>query len=260
MNEVLHRGHTIRTDWHPIPELGNWPLDHVFVSTEQGYSWGCFGRGLAEEPNAKIVCQGYAIVEWTREIAGPDGSAGVQHQVTGVCHCCANRILIPAGVDVHDAPGNEIVVPIFGKYGLGLPALIDRVKTAAGAVNRRTPNSISDPAVEQAIQRITRAKEGEYEILMDDIDDLLHIKFSSLPADAQVSMKAIYSELYDKRQVDYEQFATGTIKAEEFKVRMHTNVTSALHNVRDLLGQEAFHSMFRMPPELAAAYLFAREP
>jgi len=259
MNEVLHRGHTIRTDWHPISELGNWPLDHVFVSTEQGHSWGCFGRGLAEDPNARVVCQGYAIVEWATEIAGTDGSAGVQHCVTGVCHCCANRILIPAGVDVHDASGNEIVVPIFGKYGLGLPALIDRVKAAASAVNGRTPNSISDSALEQAIQRVTRAKEDEYEILMDDIDDFLHVKFSSLPADARASMKTIYSELYDKRQAEYEQFAAGRITADEFKMRMRTNVTAALHEVRDLLGQEAFHAVFRMPPELAAAYLFARE-
>lgn len=183
----------------------------------------------------------------------------MQHCVTGVCHCCANRILLPAGVDVHDAPGNEIVVPMFGKYGLGLTALIERVKTAAATVNHRIPNSISDSAVEQAIQRITRAKESEYEILMDDIDDVLHIKFSSLPADMRISIKTIYSALYDKRQADYEQLAAGKIKPEEFQLRMRTNVTLSLHNVRDLLGKEAFHSVFRMAPELAAAYLFARE-
>lgn len=103
------------TDWHPIPELGDWPLDHVFVSTHDGYSWGCFGRGLADDPEARVICKGRAEYEWVMEIAGSDASAGVQHTVTGVCQCCANRLLLPAGIDVQDAPGNEIVVPIFGK-------------------------------------------------------------------------------------------------------------------------------------------------
>ena len=255
----MHRGHTIRTDWHPIPELGNWPLDHVFVSTEQGQSWGCFGRGLADEPNSQIICQGSALVEWAKEIAGPDGSAGVQHCVTGVCHCCANRILIPAGVDVHDAPGNEIVVPIFGKYGLGLPALVDRVKAAATTVNNRTPNSISDIELDKVIQHITRAKEDEYEILMDDLNDFLHVNFSALPSDEQMGIKNIYSNLYDKRQADYEPFAAGKISAEAFQSRMRANVTTALHDVKDQLGEAAFHSVFKMPPEIATAYLFGRE-
>jgi len=258
MSEIIHRGHTIRTDWHPIPELGNWPLDHVFVSTEKGDSWGCFGRGLAEEPNARIICQGYGIVEWAMEIAGADRNAGVQHCVTGVCHCCANRILIPAGIDVHDAPGNEIVVPIFGKYGLGLPALIERIKAAAKAVNGRLLNCIADSVVEQAIQRITRTKEDEYEILMDDLDDFLHIKFSSLPSGIKDSMKTIYSNLYNKRIEDYDLFAAGKMTSNEFKAKMRTNVISALHDVKDLIGQENFNSVFKMPPEIAAAYLFGR--
>jgi len=259
MSSILHRGHTIRTDWRPIPELGNWPLDHVFVSTEQGHSWGCFGRGLPDEPNTRVVCQNYGIVEWAIEIAGPDQSAGVQHTVTGVCHCCANRILIPAGVDVHDAPGNEIVIPIFGKYGLGLTALVERVKAAAIAVNTRNPNTIQDAEVEVAINHITRAKEDEYDILMDDVDDFLHFKCSVLPQDAQVSMKSIYSTLYDKRHADYELFSAGKISPDEFKARLRGNVTNAIHDVRDLLGQEAFHSVFKMPPEVAAAYLFNRD-
>jgi len=238
--------------------LGNWPLDHVFVSTEAGYCWGCFGRGLSDEPNARVICQGPAIMEWAMEIAGPDGSAGVQHCVTGVCHCCANRILIPAGIDVHEAPGNEIVVPMFGKYGLGLSDLVERVKSAALAVNTRLEEAVSERAVEQAIQSITRAKEDEYDILMDDIDDFLHVKFSNMPLDDQSALKGIYSELYDKRQADYEQLGTGKISADEFKSRMQINMSSSMHQIRDLLGQEAYKGTFKMPPEIAAAYLFAR--
>lgn len=274
MNAILHRGHTISTNWHPIPELGNWPLDHVFVSTEQGHTWGCFGRALQGEPAARVVCQGYANVEWVMEIAGPDCNknncgplqcnhtccAGVEHQVTGVCHCCANRLLLPAGVDVHEAPGNEVVVPIFGKYGLGIREFVTRVKDTAFRVNSRTPNAIPESQVEAAVQRIMRAREDEYDIMMSDVDDFLHVKVPMLPSNVQDSMKAVYSGLYDRRLKTYDTYTSGQISKDQYLAQMHQNIEQAFHDLQDLLGGQMFKEVFRMPPPVAAAYLFRPQP
>lgn len=273
MSKIMHRGHAISTTWHPIPELGNWPLDHVFVSTEKGDTWGCFGRALQGEPTAKVICEGFANIEWVKEIAGPDCGkgkcgpivceskccAGVQHELNGVCHSCANRLLLPAGVDVQDAPGNEIVVPIYGKYGLGLADFVTRVKDAAFRVNSRNPDSIRESEVEAAVQKVLQARTDEYEIIMNDVDTFLHVKCQSLSVETQAEMKVIYSKLYDKRQANYEAYVAGRISADTFKEAMRIDVTAAFSDIRDLLGKESFRSVFKMPSEVATAYLFARQ-
>ena len=51
-------------------------------------------------------------------------------------------------------------MPIFGKYGLGLKTLVERVKTAAQTVNARLPKTVSDEQVEIIVQRIMRANEA----------------------------------------------------------------------------------------------------
>lgn len=70
MNKRTFRGYSINTTWRPIPQLGNWPLDHVFVSTTESQCWNCFARGIDKVPNAKVIAQGEAHLAWVQKLVG----------------------------------------------------------------------------------------------------------------------------------------------------------------------------------------------
>ena len=93
------------TAWHPVPALDHWLLDHTAVATSTGMEWGCFGRTYSDNPKgSSAVARGMGDEAWARAIAGPDGHAGINYGVTGVCDQCSNRILLPAGIDVRNSP------------------------------------------------------------------------------------------------------------------------------------------------------------
>lgn len=257
MSNKTFRAHTISTKWRPIPKLGNRQLDHVFVSNTDGNSWGCFGRGLSKEPNARIIAQAEGCLEWVVEIACPNTNklvAGITHQVNGICHNAANRLLLLAEIDVSDAPGNEIATPIFGKYGLGINAFIQSVKDAVYRVNQKTSGLISEEMVERALLRITHSKDDEIEILKEDIQDFLNINTQELPDEARTQLRDIYSELYSKRQATYNDFKNGTLPQNVYLTKLRSNVVEAFENTKSVIGDNSYESIFKLPPEVAAAY------
>lgn len=257
MSNKIFRGHTISTTWHPIPELGNWPLDHVFVSTTDGMSWGCFGRGLSDEPNARVIAQAEGCLDWVTEIAGQitnNSVAGVTHQVNGICQNAANRLLLPAGIDVSDAPGNEIATSIFGKFGLGLSTFAQSVKDAAHRVNQRTPGLISEEMIARAVSKITHSKKEEIEILAEDLQDFLKINTKGLSNKVRAQLHDIYSELYLKRHATYAGFLNGKLSPDAYKASLRSNILKALENVKAVIGDAAFMTIFKLPPAVAAQY------
>ncbi len=254
------RGHSLRTKWHPLPEIAEWPMDHTFVSTGDGRSWSCFGRGLEDEPDAPVISQGEGDRLWAAAIAGADQSAGIDFGFNGICHHCANRILIPAAVDVAAAPGNELATPIFGKYGLGANELALRLKEAAFDANREAPGSVSESQVVDAVARVTRGKDSDLEIIASDIETFLDIRISAIAPPTRHTLIAIYTNLYERREFDYHRFVDGRLTREGYLERMHSSVTGALTEVQDLIGEERFRSIFPYPIRLAAQYLFYNPP
>lgn len=118
--------------------------------------------------------------------------------------------------------------------------------------------TVSDEEVDIVVSRIMRAKEDEYEIMADDLDDFLHVKAADLPTSTRESMKTVYSDLYEQRSGTYEAFVAGQITPEQFKAHMQVNVEHAFHDIQDILGVDSFLKLFRMPLEVAVATLFNR--
>ena len=259
MSTVTLRAHAAISSWRPIPQLGEWPLTHVFVSTPGGLSWGCFGRDLQDEPDAKIIVEGPALLAWVREIAGgvtKQSCAGVDFKVSGICHNAANRLLIPAGVDVSDAPGNEIATPIFGKYGLGLQEFAVRVRDAAHRVNgKQRADLISEEMVVSAVDSITHSKEEEIDILREDLQEFLNINTRELSEESRGQLREIYFQLYVSRHAIYADFKGGAITPEAYKGALSRAVTEAFEDASSVLGAEAFVSLFKMPAPVAAQYV-----
>lgn len=246
-------------------------FDHVFIESER-CSWGCFGRTRKDRTaqNAKAICGGMGNVEWVMEIAGsgcqngecrPDkccktNCAGIEHNWNGVCHSCANRLLLPAGVDVADAPGNELAVPIYGKYGIGRMELAARVKGAAHRVNKRAPGSVSEVDVVDAVQRITRSRDSEYEIMMEDISEHFDLNTTQLPPGALDELKLLYHGLCERRVKTFESFAQCKNPTDEQKrsaqEELTRNVKQTFHDAMDLLGADLYQQLFRKSPEEVA--------
>ncbi len=95
----------------PWPEL---PFDHTYVTSSAGDRWGCKGR----ERGGRIICRGSGRLALAKCLACPDGMAGVDYGVTGVCFQIANRILWPAAILVEQARGYNRLFRHFGHFGL----------------------------------------------------------------------------------------------------------------------------------------------
>jgi hypothetical protein len=252
--------YSMLTDWHPIPAIGNYPLAHAAVASSAGKQWGCFGRTAAQESNnAKLIAQGVGDPLWADAIAGPDGHSGIDFGVTGICHHCANRILIPANVDVSMSPGNEIATPIFGKYGLGISDLVIRIKNAAAEVNKTYPGRVSEEAVSEAVQRVTGGLSEEWQIIRADMERILKPKLEPDYAKYKDDIEHIYLALYHYREVTYSSYEKKRIDKTKYLAKMNAALTESLSSLQEVIGP-AFSKLGPAPIPLMAAYVFYELP
>ena len=172
--DVTFTAYAMPTQWQPIKQLHNWPLDHTCVATSSGMQWGCYGRTYPEDPSvATVVATGPGDDLWAKAIAGPDGHAGIDYGVTGVCDQCSNRILLPAGLTVRNSPGNEIATLLSGIYGLKLAEFATRVKDAAAAVNKEHPGRIPEAKVEAAVALLGGGLKDEWALVRANNERLI---------------------------------------------------------------------------------------
>lgn len=98
------------------------PLDHVYLASDTGKTWGCFGRTSGGLKIAELVD---ADIDAAEKAAGPDGSAGIVYMLNGIDHQVANRILRAANpkasVTVSRATGYRVSASLYGPYGRNLP-------------------------------------------------------------------------------------------------------------------------------------------
>lgn len=261
-NTAVFSAYAMRTTWHPIPSIGDWPLDHTAVAVSNGDEYGCFGRKQSEEPdNARLVARGRGDFAWAKEIAGRDEiHAGIDYGVTGICNQCANRILLPANIDVRNAFGNEIATPIFGTYGLGQDALIKRVEDAAFAVNQQFPGRIPDETIHEVVARISGGLNGEWEILHADMERFLKPALGEQYDKYKTDIEDVYQSLYYKRVALYDAYSNGRIDKPRFIARMNQGFASALDDLHDVMGDDAFRKIVPVPPGVAADYVFYNLP
>jgi hypothetical protein len=260
MAVIKLKGYTMRTAWHPIPEIGDWPLDHTAVGADDGTEWPCFGRSASQEPSATVVCEGFGEFLWANAIAGPDGHSGIEFGFTGICHHCSNRILIPARAHVGEAPGNEIATPLFGKYGLDVDKLVLRIKDAAFSANSTVANAVTDQQVTEAIELVTGGLTDEWEIVDRDIDVFIRSKLPDLSDDVYHTIREQYLSLYYRRVSLYRSLRLGRIAKDRYLAKMRGHFIQTLEDIQDLVGPIAFQQLLHVPIRLAAEYLFFEIP
>lgn len=89
--------------------------DHTYVKCANGgKAWSCWGG----KTGGTELRRGEGSTARADAIAGHDEKAGIRcYLVNGVCHQCANRILLPASITVRGAKGYGISEIRFGTYG-----------------------------------------------------------------------------------------------------------------------------------------------
>lgn len=89
--------------------------DHTYVKCANGgKAWSCWGG----KTGGTELRKGAGSTARADAIAGHDEKAGIRcYLVNGVCHQCANRILLPASITVRGARGYGISEIRFGTYG-----------------------------------------------------------------------------------------------------------------------------------------------
>ena len=243
-------------DWHPVPALGNWPLDHTSVVTSTGTQWGCFGRTYAADPrNATVVARGRGDELWAKAIAGADGSAGIENGVTGVCDQCANRILLPAGIDVRNSPGNEIAILFCGVYGFGMSALVRRIRDAAAAVNKDHPGRISDAQVAAAVTKVTGGMTEEWRIVRSNNDRILKPALGARYDEVQADLENVYLGFYYRRIALYHAFKKGNFDKRALVFKLRDAFSQSLSDLKDVMGEQSYARIVPVPPAHVPDYL-----
>lgn len=102
--------------------------DHTYVECGSGArAWSCWGGKVG----GTAFNAGEASTKRADAIAGPDERAGITtYLVNGVCHQAANRIVLPAGIQVSNARGYFLSRSIFGAYGK--PSTFNHFKSIHG--------------------------------------------------------------------------------------------------------------------------------
>ena len=258
--DVMLTGYALPTQWHPIKQLHDWPLDHTCVTASTGEQWGCFGRTYAEDPSvATAVASGPGDLLWTKAIAGPEGYAGIDFGVTGVCDQTSNRILLPAGVTVKNSPGNEIATLLCGIYGLKLDAFVTRVKDAALAVNREHPGRISEEQVAAAVKTLGGGLKDEWDLVRANnarfIKPVLGAQYETIAPD----IDDVYLSFYYKRTALVHAYERGNIDKKALVTKVSIGFVMALNDLRDVVGPANWSKILPVPAQDAADYVFYRE-
>jgi hypothetical protein len=99
---------------HPVlPEGPLSVLDHTYVTSTDGMSWGCW----ADAEGGREICRGLGDQRIADCLSQPWGTASIVYAATGVCHQTANRILRPSRQTVCQAQGYAASWALYGPYG-----------------------------------------------------------------------------------------------------------------------------------------------
>lgn len=101
--------------WHYPTTLFMKLADHTYVACGNGgKAWSCWGGKTGGRP----LRSGTGSTLRANAIAEPNEKANIKcYLINGVCHQCANRILLPAGITVRGAKGYWVSDALYGTYG-----------------------------------------------------------------------------------------------------------------------------------------------
>jgi hypothetical protein len=236
----------------------DYPLDHTSVSGVQtGKQWGCFGR-TSDDPtaHARIIAEADGDELWADAIGGPDGTAGIELNVTGACQQCSNRFLLPAGIDVNAAHGAEITIPLFGRYGFGIPDLINRIKSGAYQVNKSFPKRISDKMVQNVLKRIEYNNTHEWIVMERYFEQIFKPILGARWLQCKPDLSHVYLALFNYREALFSQYNKNHISKQQFTSRLYAAYTASIELVIEIVSPATMAHITSAPASVQADFVF----
>ena len=259
---------------YDCPQLKGIKLDHTWLSTECGpHNWNCYGRGRGNnrDSDARLLGIVHGNVAWMAEVYGPEAegkpgrgpgdpaAAGVVELLHGVCQNASNRMLAMTeeNLDVSKAGGNELVVIAFGKYGFGVKAFIDRLKSTAARLNAATPGTVTEAELNRTLANVEAGQRvgAEFEALTDDlpiIRDAFLVKATSAQRSEFAKEYAAFQLRRSERFFEVEKSNLPDHDARgKMAIFLRAELGRLLGKVRELLGSDVYTQVVSVVPSEA---------
>lgn len=245
----------------------NW--DHVYVESDDGHSWGCFGGdsggvSICSEAgdSAFAECLSHPQLQ---TIFGFIRYAGITYLADGVCHQAANRILYPAnGITVASTRGYGISLGLYGTYGRNTKVPWPRLSHCA---NVRTGGGSGNQASGQAVLSTIRTKTAQfsdkirqiYAAAQEHETDEAIIRGQELEAFASMRLGEDFDRgkiaavaeqqrlLRAKHDQLVQQWERGRLKPDELRAKVRAAISEMASSCETILGPRDFERLFDMP-------------
>lgn len=259
---------------HTIPTIVNARWDHVYVTSDAGHKWGCFGR----DNGGTTLCSGNGNAAFADCLSNPQGQsplgmpiyAGITYGVDGVCHQAANRILYPVGnggLIVAQAKGYGLSAFFYGTYGWGTKVPWPQLSQCASLNVSAGGASSGGPTVAQNDSKSAQLAHGICQIHSDPTTDESTIARRELEAMARVQLGEDYdrqkiaavAELqrqWREKQQDFtERLKQGYLSPEGYRLILRQVIAETAQRCEAVLGSEDFERLFGVPAKDAADLL-----
>lgn len=259
---------------HTIPTIINAGWDHVYVISDAGHKWGCFGR----DNGGTALCWGSGDAAFANCLSTPQGQspvgvpiyAGITYAVDGVCHQAANRILYPVGsggLIVAQAKGYGLSAFLYGTYGRGTKVPWPQLSQCASLYLSAGGAPSGGPTVAQNDSKSARLAHGIRKIYADPATDESTIALRELEALAReqlgegydrqkIAAVAEYQRQWREKQQDFtERLKQGYLSPEGYRLILRQVVAETAERCEAVLGSEDFERLFGVPAKDAADLL-----
>ncbi len=235
--------------------------DHTYVASDDGKSWGCWGR----DSGGAQICDGNGDSALAACLSRPKSHAGIDYAITGVCHQTANRILYPARILVDAARGYGASAFTWGTYGLGSWPELQRCVRLAKSGSRppslkaggsRTMAARKRSALARKIEKIYRTPTTAKELRSGVPRAALELKKKELKALADVSLGKGYdprklaavaglqARLHDRQRELAARLESKELAPEAYLDALNALSISVFSQCEKVLGPRDFRALF----------------
>ena len=246
-------------------------MDHVFLVSDGGHNWNCFGRGVETLSNPSLrgkvnyLGEIEGNLEWmakayapkTEEcILGSRPEAGVHNQYSGVCQNAANRILAMGSgeLSVAKAKMNELAVLLYGKFGFDVESFVAKIEAAAGELNRTKPGSVTQDELDAVKARFAHGTtlEEELRLLTDDAPKTMAAIREKCTSEQIDGFIMGYVKVREERQTGFLRLKSSGLRGDAAQRQLAASIGGSaiclLEKIGLLIGNIPFRELFHGTP------------
>lgn len=224
-----------------IEALDGW-ADHTYAiaksATGTELIWRCGGdfangHSLGKgKGNVDLCdCLSQRTSEKEKELGG---LAGIRYAIDGVCHQAANRILLPAGMEVSRASAYSVSYALYGRFGLEARDGVGRRRWEGITKECGVPMTVPVPATQADEDALSSASARSF-VLAHAPDT---------PEDAMTAIMTSRASAIALKNDLSKALLDGSVSPREFTIQMNEAAKTYVATARSAISPPAFRTMF----------------